>query len=329
MAGAVYRLKPAGAGPEVDVKDGMVVGRNPECDLVLSNGHPSRKHARFDVKADGLWVHDLGSANGTFVNGVQIKAEQKLESGDRIAFDVNEFEVLGPPVAVQGAAPTVVRRPQEPPTVARPKAQTPEPGAPPPKPGSKVAAEAPKAPADRSMRKPGAWADPDYQGDGSGTKLFGADELKKLQAELKVPQVAAPSDAPYLVVASGASAGKSFKLAKSGGATQWEIGSDSSRDIVLQDAGVSAFHAKIVNEGNRWKLIDQMSANGTFVNGQKGNISYLKAGDRIRLGTIECTFQLPTGIAAVSSGGKRTGVIVGIAAFVVTAILIYVVMQML
>jgi hypothetical protein len=202
---------------------------------------------------------------------------------------------------------------------------------PPPKPAAAPAAEAPKAaaPADKSTRKPGAWADPDYKGDGSGTKLFGAEELRKLQAELQLPQATGPADAPTLLVASGSSAGKSFRLERAGDAKQWEIGSDPSRDIVIPDAGVSAFHAKIVNEGNRWKLIDQMSANGTFVNGQKGNISYLKAGDRIRFGTIECTFQLPTGLASVSAGGRKTGLVIGAVAFILTAIVIYVVMEML
>ena len=103
MAGSVYRLKPVGAGAEVDVKDGMIVGRNPECDLVLTNGHPSRRHARIDVKADGLWLEDLGSANGTFVNGVQIRAAHKLATGDRVAFDISEFEVIRPPAAVASA----------------------------------------------------------------------------------------------------------------------------------------------------------------------------------------------------------------------------------
>ena len=46
----------------------------------------------------------------------------------------------------------------------------------------------------------------------------------------------------------------------------------------FQDSGVSALHAKIANEGERWKVIDQMSANGTFVNGKRANVSYLVVG---------------------------------------------------
>src|SRR5262245_40426407 len=140
MNGSAYRLKPAGAGAEIEIKDGMVIGRNPDCDVVLTDGHPSRKHARLNLKADGLWVEDLGSANGTFVNGEQIAQARKLVTGDRLSFDVNQFEVLGPAVAVEASAATVVRRPVEPATVPRPKVAAPEAT---PRPG---AAETPKAP---------------------------------------------------------------------------------------------------------------------------------------------------------------------------------------
>jgi pSer/pThr/pTyr-binding forkhead associated (FHA) protein len=358
MNGSAYRLKPALSGAEIEVKDGMVIGRNPDCDLVLKDGHPSRKHAQLNLKADGLWVEDLGSANGTFVNGQQITQARKLVSGDRLSFDVNEFEVLGPPVAVEASAATVVRRPAEPATVARPKAPPPDA---PPRPAAPEAPEAPKAPAATKPAEPAkapdavpaaasapkappepkapaagaprkpSWADPDYKADG-GTKLFGKEELEKLKADLNTPaqaDVQVPTDAPYLVVRSGTKAGKSFKLERSDGSPkQWEVGKDSSRDIVLPDDSVSGFHAKIVNEGNRWKVIDQMSVNFTYVNGKKGNISYLASGDRITFGTVECTVHLPSGIAAVK-GGTKTGLIVGALAFVAAAIIAYVVLQVL
>ncbi|NJN50908.1 MAG: FHA domain-containing protein [Gammaproteobacteria bacterium] len=101
----------------------------------------------------------------------------------------------------------------------------------------------------------------------------------------------------------------------------WEIGSDAVRDIVIDDAGVSAFHSKIVNEGSRWKIIDQMSANGTYVNGAKSNISYLKHGDRVRIGPVECTFQLPTTAAARESsatGSARPRWLMAVIAFAIT-----------
>lgn len=71
-------------GSHVPVTDGPVVlGRLPECDIVLNDPNVSRRHAEFRRTTDGVVVTDLGSTNGTRVNGVPIR-EQQLVSGDEI-----------------------------------------------------------------------------------------------------------------------------------------------------------------------------------------------------------------------------------------------------
>jgi hypothetical protein len=72
-------------GSRVDVGgDGPVVlGRLPQSDIVLNDPNVSRRHAEFRRTADGVVVTDLGSTNGTRVNGVPIR-EQKLSSGDEV-----------------------------------------------------------------------------------------------------------------------------------------------------------------------------------------------------------------------------------------------------
>ena len=72
-------------------------------------------------------------------------------------------------------------------------------------------------------------------------------------------------------------------------------------------ARARALHAKLVSDGKRWKVVDQLSANGTFVNGKRCNVSYLAAGDRIAFGSVECTFQLPKGGAADLFGAITCG----------------------
>jgi len=62
----------------------VVVGRLPECDVVLADSNVSRRHAEFRRKDDGVFVTDLGSTNGTRVNGAPIR-EQLLASGDEVA----------------------------------------------------------------------------------------------------------------------------------------------------------------------------------------------------------------------------------------------------
>jgi pSer/pThr/pTyr-binding forkhead associated (FHA) protein len=99
-------------------------------------------------------------------------------------------------------------------------------------------------------------------------------------------------EGPHLHVVSGSRAGLNINLAVGQpGHTEWTIGSEPDREVVFQESGVSALHAKIINEGGRWRLLDQMSANGTFVNGKRITVSSLSEGDRVRFGAVECVFQ--------------------------------------
>jgi pSer/pThr/pTyr-binding forkhead associated (FHA) protein len=63
----------------------VTLGRAPENDLVLdTDDFASVKHARIEPRRDGVWVEDLESTNGTFVNGVKLTRPRKLSSGDVI-----------------------------------------------------------------------------------------------------------------------------------------------------------------------------------------------------------------------------------------------------
>jgi hypothetical protein len=63
----------------------VTLGRSAENDLVLdSDEFASVQHARIQPRRDGVWVEDLDSTNGTFVNGVKLTRPRKLASGDVI-----------------------------------------------------------------------------------------------------------------------------------------------------------------------------------------------------------------------------------------------------
>src|SRR5262249_1765168 len=65
-------------------KDKLVLGRHPDCDIVLELGAVSREHAQI-TSADNQWyVEDLRSRNGTFVNGKQITGRQALVDQDQV-----------------------------------------------------------------------------------------------------------------------------------------------------------------------------------------------------------------------------------------------------
>ncbi len=63
----------------------LVVGRQPECDLVIQDPLLSRRHFRISRDADGEYLlEDLGSKNSTFLNARQVQAPERLHYGDRI-----------------------------------------------------------------------------------------------------------------------------------------------------------------------------------------------------------------------------------------------------
>ena len=64
--------------------DETMLGRDPKCTLEIKSGMVSRRHARVFKDADEFLVEDMGSGNGTFVNGSKIEGPKSIKHGDRI-----------------------------------------------------------------------------------------------------------------------------------------------------------------------------------------------------------------------------------------------------
>jgi pSer/pThr/pTyr-binding forkhead associated (FHA) protein len=61
----------------------LTVGRGGNNDVSLpEDDYASTRHARFEPRRDGVWVSDVGSTNGTFVNGIRLTRERRLAPGD-------------------------------------------------------------------------------------------------------------------------------------------------------------------------------------------------------------------------------------------------------
>jgi hypothetical protein len=61
----------------------LTVGRGANNTIALdADEYASTRHARFEPRRDGVWVEDMGSTNGTFVNGIRLTRERKLTAGD-------------------------------------------------------------------------------------------------------------------------------------------------------------------------------------------------------------------------------------------------------
>jgi hypothetical protein len=72
----------------------VTVGRGGQNDLVLTDDDfASSRHARIEVRGDGVWVQDLDSTNGTFVNGTRVAGAQRLGAGDLLRVGATDLRV--------------------------------------------------------------------------------------------------------------------------------------------------------------------------------------------------------------------------------------------
>ena len=83
------------AGEEVPVNSlPVAVGRGTQNEVPLDGDEfASAQHARFESKRDGLWVEDVGSTNGTFVNGARVTTPRRLVEGDIVRVGQTDFRV--------------------------------------------------------------------------------------------------------------------------------------------------------------------------------------------------------------------------------------------
>ena len=136
---ATLRLVPSSGLPssistlEITAAETMV-GREPGCDILLSDGSVSRKHAKIERRGDIWAVVDQGSANGTYVDSQKI-GEAVLKNGQELRFGTVAFRVELPEeleVTVAGREPdaTVLAAPA--PVAAKPSGPRPFPEASPP-----------------------------------------------------------------------------------------------------------------------------------------------------------------------------------------------------
>ncbi|MDQ3031290.1 MAG: DUF4388 domain-containing protein [Myxococcota bacterium] len=79
----------------------IVVGRSSELDMVLVEDMVSRRHAKLTVTGDQIFIQDLGSTNGTFVNGEKIK-RSRLQEGDRILIGTSIIKLVASDSAAVG-----------------------------------------------------------------------------------------------------------------------------------------------------------------------------------------------------------------------------------
>lgn len=113
-----------------------------------------------------------------------------------------------------------------------------------------------------------------------------------------------PADATegvFLIGLSGPYQGRCLPLA----AAETQIGRQAHNDIVLDDPGISWEHAQIVRSGDQWRVLNVLSTNGTFVNGERVHEAELSDRDELAFGPVRFRFrQLDQ---AATAPGRRDG----------------------
>ena len=87
--------------------DGLTIGRDEECAVVLDDSNVSRFHARLVFHNAAIWVQDAGSRNGVFLNGKRVVRHKQLSPGDEMIIGDHvftlELEMHDAPMSLTGS----------------------------------------------------------------------------------------------------------------------------------------------------------------------------------------------------------------------------------
>jgi sigma-B regulation protein RsbU (phosphoserine phosphatase) len=79
-----------------------LIGRHPECQIILRDSTVSRRHARITRDSAGYWVDDVGSQHGTRVNGELIRGPRQLRDGDEIQLSQVKLQFIADQSVIEG-----------------------------------------------------------------------------------------------------------------------------------------------------------------------------------------------------------------------------------
>jgi hypothetical protein len=155
-------LEGAEAGDHVPVDGALVIGRTDDADLTLADAGVSRSHARVRAAGTGASIEDLGSSNGTFVNGERVEGSRQLSDGDqiqlggailRVSAGTAETQMIDPDATEAHPSPPADEPPPPKPVIPAPAAAEPpaEKAPPPPPRREPIVQPQPAAPAERDV----------------------------------------------------------------------------------------------------------------------------------------------------------------------------------
>ena len=89
-------------GQEIPLQEGKyILGRGEDCQITIPDSGISKKHIELEVDKEGVFVQDLSSSNGTFLNGIKIQ-ESDIQDKDKVSLSQTTFDIVqtqAPPIA--------------------------------------------------------------------------------------------------------------------------------------------------------------------------------------------------------------------------------------
>ncbi len=252
------------------VRDEITIGRQEGNTIRLTERNVSRRHARL-VRLNGhVVVEDLGSYNGTRINGERIAGQSPLKTGDLV--QIGDYDLA---LQAEGA-PNAVG-----PITTKVPARRPEPE---PDEDDDSGEHSRDDEAEESDHTPPSLSASEMRR--HSTSIIRLDQVEADRPR-KVVDVPA-EDAPRLLVLSPDELkGQEFACIR----TELRIGRTDDNDITLDHRSLSRTHAKLVREDSgEWRVIDMQSANGMTVNGESYAQATLSTGDVIELGHVKLRF---------------------------------------
>ncbi len=254
------------------VRDEITIGRQDGNTIRLTERNVSRRHARLVRQNGHFLIEDLGSYNGTRINGERIQGQSEIHDGDLI--QIGDYDLA---LQAEGAANASAPAP------ARAATRKPEPVE-----EEDASHDDGDDPDDEHDETP-----PPAAGRQHSTAVIRMDQVEATRTR-KVQNLD-PEQAPRLVVLTNELKGQEFACIR----TELRLGRTDENDITIDHRSVSSTHAKVVREDNgEWRIIDMQSANGLTVNGETYSQATLHHGDIIELGHVKLRFV---------GAGKATG----------------------
>lgn len=148
-----------------------------------------------------------------------------------------------------------------------------------------------------------------------GTQVFEANDVNEMIAASIIEAQSPDASTPAIIGVSPKVSGTQYILNKE----KLEIGRRPNSDIVLDDASVSSMHAQIIKQGEDWQVLNLLSSNGTYVNGEKVVECVLKRGDRVSFAGVEFIFTFVDEVATEKKQSNNLGLMLTLGVVAIAA----------